>query len=289
MIQLASKNLKPAVAKELKALQKKVNNGRTFALKVEQAQTLWGTKGGKAGKDAFVDIREQLKSMCVYINVCNSCEQNESSDIEHIYPKSFFPKFAFEWKNYILACKQCNTGHKLDKCHVLDRNGNLVFLARGQNPAKLKPALINPRTEDPNSFMILNMLTYTFEIMPGLSKTDISRVDSVFKILELNERDTLKAARKSAAKHYYETLERLVKIIKCPTAKKLEELLTPYDNKFDFKLPLSQIKDDIKSSYKEYIATYQHPSVWHAIKLIESKTNSKWAKLFQSLPEALKW
>jgi uncharacterized protein (TIGR02646 family) len=289
MIQLASKKLVATVQNELNRLQKKIDGEAVFVNKVKQAQALWGSKGGKKGKDAFVEVIKELKSLCVFTEVCNYCEQNEGGDIEHIFPKSFFPQHTFQWENYILACKQCNSGYKLDKCYVIDAHNNLVQVARGTQPVSTIGAFINPRLEDPNHFLMLNMLTYTFEILPGLNKKDNYKANTTLQILALNDRDILKAARKSAAKYYFERMERLVKMLNCTSKKNLEKLLNPYDKYFDWTLALVDIKTAIKESHKKEIASYQHPSVWYAIKTIQSKIEPKWKAIFKEIPEALHW
>jgi uncharacterized protein (TIGR02646 family) len=289
MIQLASNDLDKDVQQELDNLQRKVDNEITFAKKVQKAQSLWNSKGGVKGKAAFEKITTQLYQLCVYEGICNYCEQSEANDIEHIYPKSFFPDKTFQWENYLLACKQCNSGYKLDKCHVLDADNELIVVDRGTEPLSKIGAFINPRVENPNGLMILNLMTFKFDTLPRLSKGDINKVKSTLEILELNKRDTLIEARKSAGRHYYEMLERLVRILGALTKEELQDSLTPYDDRFDFSQPLESLKEEIKISYKKYIGRYQHPSVWYSIKMIESKTNLRWRKIFDAIPDALTW
>ncbi|AEI51762.1 HNH endonuclease [Runella slithyformis] len=289
MIQLASNDLDKDVQQELDKLQNKVNKETTFAKKVKKARSLWNSKGGIKGKQAFNKITTQLYDLCVYEGICNYCEQSEANDIEHIYPKSFFPDKTFLWENYLLACKQCNSGFKLDKCHVLGGDNELIIVNRGTEPLSKIGAFINPRIENPNDFMILNLKTFKFETLPGLSKREINKAKSTLEILELNKRDTLIEARKSAGRHYYEMLERLVRILDAETKDELQDLLTPYDDRFDFSQSLEILKEEINTSYKKYIARYQHPSVWYSIKMIESKTNLRWRKIFDVIPDALTW
>lgn len=195
----------------------------------------------------------------------------------------------FLWDNYLLACKQCNTAYKLDKCYVLDKNNNVSKVNRGKKPKSKSVCFINPKTEDPSQFIILNLLSFTFELMPHLDKKDRNKAVTTLEILELNTRDTLVHARKSASRHFYEMLDRLRKILQSATIEELELLLTPYDERFDLTQPLGSIKTAILSSYKNYIITYQHPSVWYSIKKIESKVNPKWKALFNEIPVALSW
>ncbi|WP_222537025.1 HNH endonuclease [Pedobacter polysacchareus] len=289
MILLVSKTLNKSEADILLGLQGRVDAEVTFTSRASRAQSLWDSKGNVAGKAAFVKIREKLEGMCVFVGLCNYCEQSEANDIEHIHPKSFFPQYSFDWSNYILACKQCNSGHKLDKGYVIDGQDELVGLVRGNEPPFATIGFINIRTEDPQYFMMLNPITYKFEIFAHLSKAEKNKAQGTLNILELNERDTLLAARKSAARHYYEMLDRLVKMLGSKSMVELEQILTPYDDLFDLTRPLSDIKVELLASFKKYISTYQHPSVWQTIKLIHSKTDSRWKSLFEKLPDALNW
>jgi uncharacterized protein (TIGR02646 family) len=289
MIQLATKSLTTEVQQALENLQQRVNVEPTFATRAKKAQDLWDSKGGSAGKKAFKTITEDLTSLCVYVGVCNYCEQSEANDIEHINPKSFFPAQAFVWENYLLACKQCNSDLKIDKCFVLNALEEPVELIRGTEPPFQTVAFINPRVEDPNAFMLLTPPTYTFELLPDLPTGARHKALKTIEILNLNQRATLIAARKSAARHYFENLERIVQILKAPNKARLKKLLTPEEDRFDFDRPLKLLKSELKASYRAYITSYQHPSVWVAIKLIQSKNHPRWKELFDQLPEALDW
>jgi uncharacterized protein (TIGR02646 family) len=289
MIQLEFKQLDANEQNILTNLQAVVDKETTFEMKASKAADLWETKGSAAGKRSFKVIANTLSEMCVFVNVCNYCEQSEANDIEHIFPKSFFTHSAFLWENYILACKQCNSGHKLDKGFVLDGGNDLVALKRGIEPPFPTIAFINIRTEDPNDFMILNPTTFKFDILDNLSKADYNKADATLSILELNTRSTLLEARKSAARHYYEMLERLIRIKESKSIEELQGVLNPLDDKFDFTKQLEDIKSEIIENFRIYISTYQHPSVWHSIKRIQSHIHPKWKIIFDSIPEAASW
>lgn len=290
MIQLATKTLKADTVNQLSNLQTSVDTKVGFAQKVEEAKRLWKNKeGSQVNQAAFANVKSKLKEMCVSVEVCNYCEQNEASDIEHIYPKSFFPEQTFVWDNYLLACKTCNSGYKLDKCFVLDAQDNVTETVRGAEPIHKTVALINPRTENPNDFMLVNLETFRYMLRHNLSPKNRHKAEKTLEILKLNERETLNAARKSAYNHYYDTFERLVNILNAPNINALKNLLRPNDGLIDPTKPLQQIKDEIKENYKAYIQKHQHPSVWYSIKTIANKTNPKWQHLFNQLPEALNW
>jgi len=289
MIRLDSKTISSDVMQILNELQNKINNETTFEKKAEKSKSLWKSKGGKKGEQAFEIIRKVLYDMCVYIGTCNYCEHNEASDIEHIYPKSFFPEKTFDWENYLLVCKECNSAYKLDKCYILDNNDEIIFVKRKEEPPYKTLAFINPRVENPERFMILSPDSFEFELLSDLDKKDTNKSNSTLQILKLNQRHTFLHKRKSVANNCYETMERLIKIMSANSLEELKSVLRPNDDRFDFTFSLDKLKSEIKESYKRHISRYEHPSVWYSIKLIASKTNEKWKTIFEKIPEALNW
>ncbi|NJL59346.1 MAG: hypothetical protein HC887_06570 [Desulfobacteraceae bacterium] len=171
----------------------------------------------------------------------------------------------------------------------MDNNNEIIIVKRKEEPPYKTLAFINPRVEHPENFMILSLDSFEFELLPGMDKKDTNKANSTLQILELNQRDVLLKTRQSAADYYYDSMERLIRIIAANSLEELKYVLRPHDGLFDFTLSLDKLKSDIKESYKKHISRYQHPSVWYAIKLIGSKTDSKWKALFEKIPEALNW
>ncbi|MFT5918197.1 MAG: hypothetical protein ACI81T_004714 [Bacteroidia bacterium] len=289
MIQLTNKELSDDTKAHLNQIQKGIDSEADFALQAEKAQKAWKSKGNADGKQAFEEVKSTLKEMCVSTEVCNYCEQNEAMDIEHIAPKSFFPNHAFVWENYLLACKSCNTGYKLDHCYVLDQNGLSHKSKRGIEPTHKTHCFINPREEDPNYFLIFNSLTSKYILNHKLTQSEKEKAKSTLEILKLNERPALVEARKSAAKYFYRTIKELTEILNAKDLAELKAILNPYDKIMDKKLSLLETKEELKVIFKKEIQIHQHPSVWYAIKKVDSKTDDKWKALFDQVPEALHW
>lgn len=290
MIQLVSRTLSADTDQHLNQLQIKVDSEPIFHAKVGKAETLWnGKKKSKKGKKAFDEIVSTLKQMCVSVEVCNYCEQNEANDIEHIYPKSLFPELAFIWRNYLLACKQCNTAYKLDAFAVFDADGNLIDIPRGTQPLHVQGAFINPRIENPSDFFVLTFPSFKFEILANPGTVDYFKAEKTIEILQLNDRDTLLQARKAAAKYFYHRIDLLHRALLVKDKQDFFDLLNPHDERLNHHASLHELQTDLKREIKEDIQTHQHPSVWYAIKLIASKTEPKWQNLFQALPEVLHW
>lgn len=290
MIQLASRTLSADAEQHLDKLQGKVNSEAVFTQKAAKAKKLWDSKNSsQKGKKCFVEVKDTLSKMCVSVEVCNYCEQNEANDIEHIYAKSLFPELAFIWENYLLACKQCNTAYKLDAFAVFDAGGNLMDVPRGTQPVSSLGAFVNPRIENPNDFFLLTFPSFKFEIIPNPGTVEYLKAQKTLEILQLNERDTLLQAREAAAKYFYHRMDMLRRALQAKNEQDFFELLSPYDNRFNQQAGLIELQQQLKQEIQEDIQQHQHPSVWYSIKLIASKTDPKWQNLFQVLPEALTW
>ncbi|QKZ14267.1 HNH endonuclease [Spirosoma sp. KUDC1026] len=292
MIRLNSEELSKSAAAHLLSVQARINDGADFDQKAERAQTAWDSKSSSdVKKAAFGEIKGKLIAMCVGVEICNYCENNEATDVEHIYPKSFFPERAFRWENYLLACKTCNSGHKLDKFAVFSPAGTdtSVDLIRDTAPATDDGVMIDPRAEDPLQFFWLDIQNKTFILDPRLKldPRDKRRAEYTLKLLGLNDRDTLVEARKTAAKYYLDRLERYVKARDAATVDELETVVQDPDF-INEAQTLEAEKQRICQQIIVDIQTYAHPTVWHELKRQRGnlpKTNS----LLNRAPEALNW
>ncbi len=140
------------------------------------------------------------------------CEDAPADEIEHIRPKDLYPEVVFAWENYLYACGPCN-GPKNNRFSIISR-GKIVDVTRPRGgpmvpPRKGQPALINPREEDPLDFFMLDLLnTFEFVIISKPGSREYDRAEHTLKVLRLNERDYLKAARRTSFESYISLLQR---------------------------------------------------------------------------------
>lgn len=287
---MAHRDLPEHAVAELHRLQSIVAGETSFNDRSSKAKSLWGScKGTATGKPAFDTIKASLLELSVFVGLCNYCEQNEGNDIEHIFPKSNFPEFAFVWENYLLACPKCNSTHKSDKIDVLDEDDEVRQVPRNTEPVSKRVAFINPRIEDPADFMILNPTTYHFDVLPGLSKAQAGKANQTLAILQLNIREPLIAARRAAAGTIYDILDRLNRLLKATTPEEFLAEVNPADDSYDANLTLEELKDEAKRRVRQRLARYQHPSVWQGLKKFSKVLGGKWETIFTAIPEALTW
>jgi uncharacterized protein (TIGR02646 family) len=110
-----------------------------------EAKRLWRSKPPVI----VVDLRRVLEAMASGRARCMYCEDSLGTDIEHFYPKAKYPRKAFSWTNYLLACSHCNSNDKRDQ---------FPFHAR-------RPALIDPTADDPAKHLVFLPSTGEFRAL----------------------------------------------------------------------------------------------------------------------------
>lgn len=185
--------------------------------------------------------------MCSGARRCVYCEDSLGDEVEHIHPKDLYPDQCYKWENYVYACGSCN-GPKNNKFAVFRHDNGLLQTV---NPPKGEKAskppigddvMINPRTEDPFDFCMLDLAgTFKFIIIAPTETREYERADYTFnEVLQLNapRTEVLRVARKNA---YHNFKARLFEY----TQRKIAG--DPSDK-------LDKMRDGIKSE--------AHPTVW---------------------------
>jgi hypothetical protein len=155
----------------LLAVHNEVCSEPSFHAQVELAVKKWDSKGSSTqGKLAFHEIKKLLQRMGnSHDNPrCHYCETSVADEIEHVFPKTLFPEKCFQWDNYLYVCGPCN-GPKNNKFAVFNSKGELVRVPsrprprKGQPPTLYipppsgRPAIINPRLDDPVLWLKLDL------------------------------------------------------------------------------------------------------------------------------------
>lgn len=293
MLQLKTKTLTPACQAHLDLQQIDIDSQTLFVNKTTRAGSLWSAKTSSiAGNAAFTEIKTALVSMCIGVEICNYCEQSEASDIEHILPKSIFPSQAFKWQNYLLACKKCNTAHKMDTMYVFNPGGSAsVFLvSRGTEPPTTDYAYIHPRLENPLEWMQLNFKDFLFYARPphAPGSRGFEKVERTLEILELNNRPNLVKYRREAFDNYKRMLREYVEVKKSTNHSDLDHAVTGNPN-VDYTVPFATEQTRILSSLQKSIQTSEHPTVWHEMVRQRATLHPLIQQLFTQATEALSW
>jgi uncharacterized protein (TIGR02646 family) len=155
-------------------------------------------------------VRHQLKKMahgkCCY---CESrIEHIDFPHIEHFWPKSLYPKFAFKWSNFLLSCKKCNL-----KKSNFDTKDNPFIHPVNDNPENYltySELRIIPHPNSPNQTKSINTIFWC-----NLKRSTLFRLRADLRI-EFNglEQDIDEVINDySKLKQKYARLSRLVLIL----------------------------------------------------------------------------
>jgi hypothetical protein len=210
--------LKTAVC-ELAAEEKDVLRRNTFAInlaidfesEVKCAKKLWDSKS----RALFSKVRAALKVAAGDLVRCSYCDDSCADEVEHVWPKNFFPGKTFDYRNYLFACGICNPA-KNDNFSVWFSGFwiDLPILRKmhGFIPSPSRAAcFIDPLEEDPLDFLWLDISANTFMIVPihDPGTLEYDRAKYTIDVLRLN-REFLVEARKNAYTGFCDRIYRYV-------------------------------------------------------------------------------
>lgn len=199
-------------------------NALPYAEKVGVAKKRWENKH----TSHFNAVRKALKQ--VYAERCHYCEDSIADEIEHIWPKSFYPELAFCWQNYLFSCGPCNGTYKNDRFALLVA-GKRVDLVRKRDEDILPPPsgialFIDSRQEDPMDYLELDLesgmfLERDFDVDSFAAQRARYTVEEV---LQLNRRDSLVRRRKREYKSLLGYLKDYIELKEQQNVEQLERL-----------------------------------------------------------------
>lgn len=269
MIRVPDLELSEAAAKQLNDWQDEIDRIPSYEARVAVAKSQFSYRN-QIGNPTFDEAKALLHAMCCGRQRCIYCEDSDSDEVEHMWPKNLYPEKVFAWENYLYSCGPCN-GPKSSKFKVFsDLDGSVVDVTRARGGATVpplggRPLLINPRVENPLDFMKLNVGdagTFLYEEHGDTQQRQ--RAAFTIEVLRLNARDQLVGARADAYEGYYTALESYC-------AKKQH-----------------QAGADALDRCKQVIQRGSHVTVWKEMQRQQGDIEEL-AELFSIAPEALGW
>lgn len=203
MIRLPEREPPPQTQERLAKWQAELDGMTDYEQRVEAALRTFKQRSRTI---TFVRVREELARMCSGLLRCGYCEDSTGHQVEHIWPKSWYPELTYVWHNFLFSCGICNA-RKQAKFAILE-DARLHELMRRRGEPKTPPppgpaALIDPRREDPLDFLAID-LADTYRVLPrtGLDGLARLRASYTIELLELNRREVLVAGRRQACRDY---------------------------------------------------------------------------------------
>ncbi len=268
MIQLKNRKLSERTMQALTGYQAEVDAFPTYAEQIAEAKRIWPSRKQNA---PFREVKSTLTEMCAGARRCCYCEDSMADEVEHIFPKDFYPEKTFVWGNYIYACGPCN-GPKGNQFAVFEpAQLNYTCLSHPHDSPPVKPSpgepvLINPREENPLDFLWLDIQdSFAFTTVDDNphSKT-YCRAHYTINVLKLNQRDSLIEARRRAYENYRARLREYIQQREVNT------------NEEELQRLISGLQSE------------QHPTVWKEMQRQHAGI-PELQTLFDEAPEALSW
>lgn len=266
MQRLPNLRLPATAAAKLAEYQAEIDGLATFAERVEVGKRLFRSRNNNANV-TFNAVKSVLTKMCSGARRCVYCEDSAADEVEHIYPKHFYPDRVFVWENYVYACGPCN-GPKASSFAVFIANaGSKIELTRSADPSPPPtgvPGLIDPRIEDATELLALDLRETFYFVERAMRGTlEYERASYTIEILGLNKREYLRLARRAAYRDYRAHLAQYREVRSCGNEAEMQRLA-------------------------HEIQTRQHPTVWTEMKRQQANLPDL-AQLFADSPEALTW
>jgi uncharacterized protein (TIGR02646 family) len=267
MVQLPYETLTDGTLQALNSYQSEIDNQPDYKEQVAEAKRIWPYR---RQNQPFDEVKAKLTKMCSGARRCCYCEDSMADEIEHIWPKDFFPERTFVWENYLFACGPCN-GPKSNRFAIFTNQApSFINIDKGQfseiPPPTGTSVLIDPRLENPMDYLWLDIVdSFAFTPLSDDSTTSAYRRGKyTIDLLKLNSRDDLVTARRNAYSNYRARLREYANQ-KARGADTVE---------------LNQLKDHIVSEH--------HPTVWREM-VRQQDSIPELKAIFERIPEAKGW
>lgn len=195
----------------LRAEQDKIDAAVDFEARVELAKQLFSGKS----RILFARVRAALQVAAGDLVRCGYCEDSCADEVEHVWPKNYFPGRTFDHANYLFACGVCNPA-KNDKFSVRHAGAWLDLPAQRKmfgfvEPPSTDARFIDPLAETPLDFLWLDILEKTFMVVPihDQGTLEHDRAEFTINVLRLN-REFLVEARRNAYTGFRDRIHRYV-------------------------------------------------------------------------------
>ncbi|ETC97753.1 MULTISPECIES: HNH endonuclease family protein [Asaia] len=195
----------------LRTKQDEIDRVLDFKTRVGLAKQLFNDKS----RVLFSRVRAALAVASGDLVRCGYCEDSCADEVEHVWPKNFYPGRTFDHSNYMFVCGICNPA-KNDKFSVRCEGEWLDLPTQRKvvgfvDPLSTESRFIDPLSEDPLDFLWLDILAGTFMIVPihDPGTLEYERADYTINVLRLNKEDLVEA-RKNAYTGFCDRMHRYV-------------------------------------------------------------------------------
>lgn len=295
MTHFSPEPLSPEEMAHLGACQTRVNEQPTRKAQYACAIETWNDrKNKKKDKEIWQSIEQKLEANHPALGLCQYCEFDRNTATEHFFPKKHFPERAFQWDNYLRVCSKCNSSYKGDNFAVFSPEGSTTVFhlpntkSTYPTPPSDDAVLINPRTENPQNYLMLDIGTGVF-ITPDTDLRGTEKANYTIELLHLNTDTDLLRYRKKALDQYQSKLEFYAKVKQAIDFQSLIDALPPAKRAIVVQTNLFPVeKERLLDVLKADIQDDLFPCAWREI-IAQKDFFPILQSLFSTAPEAETW
>lgn len=199
MLKISALSITPADSAALANLQREIDNLPAYEARVALADEKFKSKPS----GLFKRVRDALETSCGDLVRCGYCEDSCADEVEHIWPKAFFPDRTFLQANYLFSCGRCNPT-KGNKFSIWSAAGWVDLKEHRANHGYIQPPVtqskfIDPASENPLDLIWLDLAggSFRFTEVGDPGTIDYERADFTINTLNLNK-GVLVRARQNA-------------------------------------------------------------------------------------------
>lgn len=296
MTHFSPEPLSPEEMTYLGTCQTRVNEQPTRQAQYMCALETWkDRKNKKKEEQIWQSIEQKLEANHPTPGLCQYCEFDRNAATEHFFPKKHFPERTFQWDNYLRVCSNCNSKHKSDNFAVFSPKGSaMVFhLLNTKSTYPMPPSddavLINPRTENPQNYLRLDIGTGVFIRPDDIDLRGAEKAKYTVELLHLNMDNNLLRYRQKALDQYQNKLEFYVKVKQAIDFQSLIGALPPAKRAIVVQTnPFSVEKERLLKVLKADIQDDLFPCAWREI-IAQKDFFPTLQSLFSIAPEAETW
>lgn len=147
----------------------------------------------------FRRVRDALEISCGDLVRCGYCEDSCADEVEHVWPKAYFPDRTFLQTNYLFSCGRCNPT-KGNKFAVWSAAGWVDLKEHRANHGYIQPPVtqskfIDPVSENPLDLIWLDLAggSFNFTEIGAPGTIEYERADFTIKTLRLSKQVLVRA------------------------------------------------------------------------------------------------
>lgn len=208
MLKISALGITQEDSTALSELQHEIDDLPDYKARVQLADERFKSKPS----GLFKRVRGALEVSCGDLVRCGYCEDSCADEVEHVWPKAFFPDKTFRPDNYLFSCGRCNPT-KGNKFSILSGAGWVDLKEQRKNFGYIQPPVaqskfIDPVSENPLDLIWLDLAggSFRFTEIGEKGTGEYDRAKFTIDTLRLNK-EVLVRSRQNAYSGFVDRMD----------------------------------------------------------------------------------